>query len=92
MISNRFDIFEFFQSVDSESFQDVIVACEREATKAERLAAMQNVHNESPSPGAAGYASDLKQAIFSLRYGARPAGFKPEIFKVCSLIRNSHYQ
>jgi hypothetical protein len=78
MISANCDIREFISELENKDFFEMIYLLDKEATEAERQ--LYNPKSEMSEKQICGaeYASNLKNLVFYLRYGARPRGLKQE--------------
>jgi hypothetical protein len=78
MISVNCDIREFISELKNKDFFEMIYLLDKEATEAERqLYNPKSAMSERQICGPE-YASNLKNLIFYLRYGARPRGLRKE--------------
>jgi hypothetical protein len=75
MISQNCNIQEFIEAIQGSENLDAILMADTEATEVERLhLRMGTGAAPSTTPCSAVYATHLKNFIFFIRYGMRPAG------------------
>jgi hypothetical protein len=68
MISAKCDINEFLEEIKDEDYFDIIWIADKEATEAERSVLRSGDAIENEKLRGNGYASDLKDLIFFLKY------------------------
>lgn len=73
------DIQTFFDKLNGMSFFDIIETADAEATAAERCAYRLGIR-EAGCPQKQ-YADTIKEFISFMRYGVRPSGVDPSVFK-----------
>lgn len=77
MISTNCEIADFLQATEGKDIQEIIELADREATEAERCLYRSGAAAELKNGCGRQYAQCLKDLIFFMRYGIKPAGLDP---------------
>ncbi len=77
MISNDCDISQFISATAGKDALDIIELADKEATEAERNRYRSGAESARRRQCGLQYATQLKDLIFFIRYGVRPAGLPP---------------
>ena len=85
MVQDACDIQKFFRNLKGLNFFDVIETADAEATAAERRAYRLGIATDGCSQKA--YADAIKAFIAYMRYGVKPSGVDPSVFKIYQDIR-----
>lgn len=82
MVSEQHDILQFFGSTQDLSYPELILYAEQEAVRAERMC-LKGAFDEAATLGKCqDYADCMKNLIFFMRYGMRPANVSEGIFEL----------
>ena len=84
MISAGCDLFEFVEEVAGSGFEEIILAADREALEAGRLALTTGT--SAPPDHLMSYAGDLNALVSYLRYGFVEPGITPSKRELLNLI------
>ena len=86
MISKSCDLRGFLEAVRDKDYRDVLYLAEKEATEAERPSYQQKQEEELGKQAKTSYAKILKDFMFFMRYGVRPAGLTDSDFHLFRLV------
>ncbi len=81
MLSDSCSFEEFIENVQADDLMELMYLTEKEATEAERRLFRPRVSPLCKEKCGIHYAETLKNFLFYMRYGIRPAGISDEIFK-----------
>ena len=82
MISESLDLGDFVETIRGKDYREIMYLAEQEATDAERLFYRKRTSDDFEDKTVSSYARVLKDFLFFMRYGVRPAGLTEEDFQL----------
>ena len=82
MISETLDLGRFLETIRDKDYRDIMYLVEQEATETERFSYRQNKRDACQAQPFSSYARTLKDFLFFMRYGVRPAGLTDADFQL----------